>query len=214
MVEEKKAEEKKSEEKKRVLKKSWRDKEWFEVVAPPMFGSQKIGETLTTDPAQVVGRVFETTLGDLIEDFSKSHIKLYFQVTEVKDKQAATGFIGHEMARDYVRSQIKRRAGKMDDIATVTTKDGYKMRVSSMVTTLRRVQSTKLDLIHKDMRKVVVARATERTLDQFVQEAVLGKLSSDIYKEAKKYCPIRRVEVYKSKVLSSPVQPQGDVKAK
>jgi len=207
-------EEKKSEEKKRVLKKSWRDKEWFEVVAPPMFGSQKIGETLTTDPAQVQGRVFETTLGDLIEDFSKSHIKLYFQVTEVKDKQAATGFIGHEMARDYVRSQIKRRAGKMDDIATVTTKDGYKMRVSSMVMTLRRVQSTKLDLIHKDMRKVVVARAAERTLDQFVQEAVLGKLSSDIYKEAKKYCPVRRVEVYKSKVLSSPVQPQGDVKAK
>lgn len=203
-----------AEEKKRVLKKSWREKDWYEVVAPPMFGSQKIGETLTTDPAQLPGRVFETTLGDLIEDFSKSHIKLFFQVNEVKDKQVLTGFIGHEMARDYVRSQIRRRAGKVDDIATVTTKDGYKMRVSSMVTTLRRVQSTKLAIIHHDMRKVVEARASERTLDQFVQEAVLGKLSADIYKEAKKYCPIRRVEVFKSKVLSHASQGQGDVKSK
>ncbi|MGC8816448.1 MAG: 30S ribosomal protein S3ae [Candidatus Hadarchaeum sp.] len=197
-----------AEEKKRIIKKTWREKEWFEVVAPPMFGSQKIGETLASEPEQLIGRVFETTLGDLIEDFSKSHIKLYFQVKEVRDRQALTKFIGHEMARDYIRSQVRRRAGKVDDIATVTTKDGYKLRVTSMVTTLRRVQSTKLDLIHKDMRKVVETRAAERTLDQFVQEAVLGKLSADIYKEAKKYCPIRRVEVYKSKVLSEPVPEQ------
>ncbi len=195
-----------AEEKKRVMKKTWREKEWYEVMAPPMFGGQKIGETLTTDPSQLQGRVFETTLGDLIEDFSKSHIKLYFQVKEVKDRQATTAFIGHDMARDYIRSQVRRRAGKVDDIATLVTKDGYKLRVSSMVTTLRRVQSTKLDAIHKDMRKVVEAKASERTFDQFVQEAILGKLSADIYKEARKYCPIRRVEVYKSKVVSTETQ--------
>ena len=202
-----------AEEKKRVMRKSWREKDWYEVLAPPMFGSQKIGETPTVDVAQLQGRVFETTLGDLIEDFSKSHIKLYFQVRELKDKQAVTGFIGHEMARDYIRSQIRRRAGKIDDVATVTTKDGYTLRLKSMVMTLRRVQRSKLDVIHKDMRRVVEAKAAERTLDQFVQEAVLGKLSSDIYREVKRYCPIRRVEVYKSKILKSPGQGQGEAKA-
>jgi small subunit ribosomal protein S3Ae len=193
-----------AEEKKRVLKKSWREKEWYEIVAPPMFGSAKIGETLAIEPQQVLGRVFETTLGDLIDDFSKSHIKLYFQVKNVDGKRAMTAFVGHEMARDYIRSQVRRRVGKADDIATVTTQDGRRLRLSSMVTTVRRVQSTKLDAIRKEMRKVVVARAKERTFDQFVQEMVLGKLSSDIYKEAKRYCPIHRVEVYKSKVLGAP----------
>ena len=201
-----------AEEKKRVMRKSWREKDWYEVLAPPMFGSQKIGETPTVDVAQLQGRVFETTLGDLIEDFSKSHIKLYFQVRELKDKQAVTGFIGHEMARDYIRSQIRRRAGKIDDVATVTTKDGYTLRLKSIVMTLRRVQRSKLDVIHKDMRRVVEAKAAERTLDQFVQEAVLGKLSADIYREVKKYCPIRRVEVYKSRVLSAPTPPQPEIK--
>jgi len=198
------AEEKKAEEKKRVLKKSWREKEWYEIVAPPMFGGAKIGETPALDSQQLLGRVFETTLGDIIEDFSKSHIKLYFQVKSVDGTKAMTAFVGHEMARDYVRSQVRRRVGKADDIATVTTQDGYRLRLSSMVTTVRRVQSTKIDAVRGEMRKVVVARAKERTFDQFVQEMVLGKLSSDIYKEAKRYCPIHRVEVYKSKVLGGP----------
>lgn len=191
-------------EKKRVIKKSWREKGWHEIIAPPMFGAAKIGETLALDPQQLIGRVFETTLGDLIDDFSKSHIKLYFQLKNVDGTKAMTAFVGHEMARDYIRSQVRRRVGKVDDIATVTTQDGYRLRLSSMVTTVRRVQSSKLEIIRGEMRKVVGARAGERTFDQFVQEMVLGKLSSDIYKEAKRYCPIHRVEVYKSKVLGAP----------
>ncbi len=193
-----------AEEKKRAVKKSWREKGWYDIVAPPMFGSAKIGETLASDPSQLSGRVFETTLGDIIEDFSKSHIKLYFQVKGIEEGRALTSFIGHDMARDYIRSQIRRRATRISNISTVTTQDGQRLRVSAIVTTLRRVQSSQLEAIRRDMRKIVEARAGERTFDQFVQEVVLGKLSADIYKEAKKYCPVKRVEVWKTKVLSGP----------
>ncbi|MFB0500468.1 MAG: 30S ribosomal protein S3ae [Candidatus Hadarchaeaceae archaeon] len=192
------------EEKKRVVKKSWREKGWYDIIAPPMFGNAKIGETLASDSSQLIGRVFETTLGDLIEDFSKSHIKLYFQVKGVEEGRALTSFISHDMARDYIRSQIRRRATRISDISTVTTQDGYRLRVSAIITTLRRVQSSQLEAIRRDMRKVVAARAGERTFDQFVQEVVLGKLSADLYKEAKKYCPVKRVEVWKTKVLAGP----------
>lgn len=193
-----------AEEKKRAVKKSWREKKWYDIVAPPMFGSAKIGETLASDSSQLTGRIFETTLGDLIEDFSKSHIKLYFQVKGVEEGHARTSFIGHDMARDYIRSQIRRRATRISNISTVTTQDGHRIRVSSIVTTLRRVQSSQLEAIRRDMQKVVEVRAGERTFDQFVQEVVLGKLSADLYKEAKKYCPVKRVEVWKTKVLAGP----------
>ena len=192
------------EEKKRAVKKSWREKGWYDIIAPPMFGSAKIGETLASDSSQLIGRVFETTLGDLIEDFSKSHIKLYFQVKGVEEGRVLTSFISHDMARDYIRSQIRRRATRISDVSTVTTQDGHRLRVSSIITTLRRVQSSQLEAIRRDMRKVVEARAGERTFDQFVQEVVLGKLSADLYKEAKKYCPVKRVEVWKTKVLAGP----------
>lgn len=193
-----------AEVKKKIVKKSWREKEWYELIAPPIFGSAKIGETLASHPDHLLGRVFETTLGDLIDDFSKSHVKLTFQVKNVDGNRAFMSFRGHDMARDYIRSQVKRRASKIDDILTVVTQDGFKLRVSSMIITLRRVQSLQVKAIRGDVLKVVEGRARERTLDQFVQEAVLGKLSADIYKDVRRYCPVRRVEVFKTKVLAGP----------
>jgi len=197
-------EEKPEKRERRVTKDAWRAKEWYDIIAPPMFGGAKIGETPTLDINQLSGRMLETTLGDLIDDFSKSHIKLYFQVKGVEGNHAVTRFIGHDMARDYVRSQIRRRATKVDNIFDVTTQDGYKMRVNSMVTSLRRIQSSQIEAIRSGMREVVESRARERTFDQFVQEAVLGKLAADIYKVIKKICPVKRVEVRKTKVLAGP----------
>jgi small subunit ribosomal protein S3Ae len=188
----------------RVTRDAWRAKEWYDIIAPPMFGEAKIGETPTLDMHQLSGRMLETTLGDLIDDFSKSHIKLYFQVKGVEGNRAMTRFIGHDMARDYVRSQIRRRATKVDVIFDVTTQDGYKLRVNSMVTSIRRTQSSQIEAIRSGMREVVERRAMERTFDQFVQEVVLGKLSADIYKVVKKICPVKRVEVRKTKVLTGP----------
>jgi small subunit ribosomal protein S3Ae len=195
------------EEKKRVRAKgTWHGKEWCDIVAPPMFGGTKIGETPIADVRQLPGRVLETTLGDLIDDFSKSHIKLYFQVKEVEGNRALTKFIGHDMARDYVRSQIRRRTTKVDGIFDVTTQDGYRLRVTPMTTTFRRIQSSQINAIRSSMREVIESRGKKLTMDQFVQEIVLGKLAADIYKVIKKICPVRRVEVRKSKIISEPAK--------
>ncbi|MEW6222080.1 MAG: 30S ribosomal protein S3ae [Candidatus Hadarchaeota archaeon] len=191
-------------EKKKRLVKPWKEKAWYEIFAPSMFGGTRLGESPATNPSKLTARVFETTLGELIDDVSKAHVKLFFQVKKVEEKKGVTGFIGHEMIRDYIQSQIRRRGGKADNISLVITKDGYKIRLRTMVTTLRKTQSSKIHAIRKVIGEVLVTKGKERTFEQFVQEVVLGKLSSDIYKEAKKFCPIRRVEVYKSKVVGEP----------
>ena len=187
-------------------KGAWRGKRWCDIIAPPMFGEAKIGETPVADIRQLPGRVLETTLGDLIDDFSKSHVKLYFQVKGVEGDRASTKFIGHDMAHDYVRSQIRRRATKVDGIFDVTTQDGYRLRVTPMTTTFRRIQSSQINAIRSSMREVIESRAKKLTMDQFVQEVVLGKLAADIYKVIKKICPVRRVEVRKSKIISEPAE--------
>jgi small subunit ribosomal protein S3Ae len=56
------------------------------------------------------------------------------------------------------------------------------------------------------MREVIESRGKKLTMDQFVQEIVLGKLAADIYKVIKKICPVRRVEVRKSKIISEPAK--------
>jgi len=198
-------EEKKVEKRERKpARDTWRTKGWYEVFAPSMFGGTKIGETPSVDARQLEGRVLESTLGDLIDDFSKSYIKLYFQVKGIEGNRALTKFIGHDVARDYVRSQVRRRVSKIDGIWTITTQDGYRLRLSALVTTLKRIQSSQIESMRASMKDVIEQRAAKLTFDQFIQEAILGKLSSDVYKVIKKICPVRRVEIQKTKLISEP----------
>jgi small subunit ribosomal protein S3Ae len=57
------------------------------------------------------------------------------------------------------------------------------------------------------MERIINEKASALTLDQFVQEMVLGKIASDVYNEAKKVAPLRHVGIRKSKLVTQPAQP-------
>jgi len=54
------------------------------------------------------------------------------------------------------------------------------------------------------MDKTIHEKANALSLDQFVQEMVLGKIASDIYNQAKEVAPLRHVGIRKSKLLAQP----------
>jgi len=176
------------------------------VVSPPYFGNVELGLVPASDPSKLIGRVVESTLYDITNDFSHQYLKMYFQITEVDGKTAKTIFKGHEYSRDYLRSLVRRRTTRVDGIFNVTTKDGYKLRVSVCAFTLSRIKTSQEEAIRKIMQKIVEEKASQLTYDQFVQEAVLGKIASDIYNEAKKIAPLRHVGVRKSKLLYRPTE--------
>jgi len=70
------------------VRDKWRRKEWYEVYLPRYFGEGKVGETPADDPSKVIGRVVETTLGQITGDYSQENIKLRFQILDVEDHKA------------------------------------------------------------------------------------------------------------------------------
>ena len=188
------------------LRDKWRGKTWYMVVAPPFFGNVELGTVPAEEPEQLIGRIVEATLYDITGDFSHQNLKMFFQVNEIDGKTAHTLFKGHEYSRDYLRSLVRRRTTKVDGLFNLTTKDGYKMRVSVSALTLSRIRTSQEKLIRSMMDKTVKEKAATLTLDQFVQEMVLGKIASDIYNEAKKVAPLRHVGIRKSKLVAQPAQ--------
>lgn len=183
---------------------SRKTKQWFKVVSPEIFGLAPVGETVANDPERVVGRVVETTLGDLTKNFSKQNTKLRFKIDKVAGDSAYTKFMGHEMTSDYVRSLVKRRTSRIDSVADVTTTDGYQVRVKPSCFTVKRARANQVKSIREISKKIVLERGAGLDLNQLVQEVVLGKLSMDIYKEAKMIYPLRRVEVRKTEIIGEP----------
>ena len=201
----------------RRVRDKWRSKRWYTIVSPSYFGSRELDSIPATEPEGVVGRVVESTLYDVTDDFAHQYLKMRFQVITVDGRRALTMFKGHEYSRDYLRSLVRRRTTRVDGIFNVTTKDNYKLRVSACAFTLNRIKTSQQTTIREIMKSVVEEKAKALTFDQFVQEAVLGKTASDIYNEAKKIAALRHVGVRKSKVVSYPPeaveQPPKNVEA-
>ena len=174
------------------------------IIAPPFFGNVELGTVPVEEEEKLIGRVVEATLYDITGDFSHMYLKMYFQVNELDGKTAKTQFKGHEYSRDFLRSLVRRRTTKVDGLFNLTTKDGYKLRIAVSALTLSRIKTSQEKIIRHLMDRIIKEKSAALTLDQFVQEMVLGKIASDIYNEAKKFAPLRHVGIRKSKLVGSP----------
>lgn len=186
----------------RRARDKWRSKVWYKVFSPKYFGEVELFSIPVTEGQSPIGRTVEATLYDLTGDLGHQTIIMRLQVGEVKKLKADTFFKGHEYARDYLRSIVRRGSSKIDAVFNVKTKDGVLLRVYPMACAAHRINSARQKAIRKIMQSVIETKAKTLNFDQFVQEMVLGKIASDIYNEAKKIAPLRHVGFRKSKVLS------------
>jgi small subunit ribosomal protein S3Ae len=191
---------------KKRVKDKWRGKDWYSIVAPSYFGGTDLGSVPADEALKLVGRVVDSTLYDLTNDFAHQYLKMFFQVSSIEGKTASTIFKGHEYSRDYLRSLVRRRTTRIDIIANITTNDGYQLRLAVCAFSLSRIRTTQEHTIRAIMKRIVEQKSKELSFDQYVQEIVLGKIASDIYNEAKKIAPLRHVGIRKSKLIAQPGQ--------
>jgi small subunit ribosomal protein S3Ae len=193
-----------SSKRRKRVKDKWRGKSWYTVMSPSYFGRVELGAIPAEDPSRLLGRVLDSTLYDITNDFAHQYLKMYFQVNNVEGKTAHTIFKGHEYSRDYLRSLVRRRTTRVEGLLNVVTMDGYKLRLAVSVFTLSRIKTSQEQTIRALINRIVEKKASELDFDSFVQEVVLGKVASDIYNEAKKIAPLRHVGIRKSKLTFQP----------
>ena len=180
-------------------KDKWKAKGWYTILAPKMFGEVKAADTVADEPSKLIGRRVEMTLGDITGKMIKnSNLKLVMEIDEVDQTTAYTKFVGHKMDGGYLRSLARKGISKVDSNINVVTKDGETIRVKSSCFTLKKASAAQVKQIRKIVDDIIRDRANSLELSKYVQEIILGKLSSDIYKVAKKIYPLRRVEVTKT----------------
>jgi small subunit ribosomal protein S3Ae len=188
----------------RKVRDKWRAKEWYDVYSPSYFGELVVASVPVEEPGALIGRVVETTLYDITNDFAHQSIKLYFLVVNSSDHRAQTILKSHEYATDYLRSLVRRGSTRMDGIFNAKTKDQFTTRISVVAFTRDRIKASQEHGIRQVMKQIIEERAAALNYEQLSHEAVLGKLGSDIYNLAKKIAPLRHVGVRKSKLLSIP----------
>ncbi len=187
------------------VRDKWRDKKWVVVNTPATFGNQPVAYIPVSDDEKAIGRIIECTLFDIWKTDPQQHtIKLYFQIERIDGNIAYTHFKGHEYAKEFVRSLIRRGSSLVSHINDYATADGYKFRISTIAFTQRRVNTSKKQMIRRVINEVLNKEISKLTVDQFVQGVVGPKFNADLHSQTKKVIGIRHIAVRKTKLLSSP----------
>jgi small subunit ribosomal protein S3Ae len=203
----------------RTVKDKWRSKHWFSVRAPALFNHAEIGETMASEPEQILGRTLETTLQEISggADIGKAHIKLRFQIDRISgEKTAESRFIGHELTTDYVRRLARRKRSKIDTSLMVTTKDGVQIIVKPVAVGEQRLQTRLQAELRLRLRSLLTEEAQKKTGAEFVREMLGGDLGKLLAHGLKSLYPLKKIEIRRSEVLgtievASPTEPAADV---
>lgn len=191
-------------EQKQVKTGKWMIKKWFTVYAPALFNSVEIGEVPSDEPSKLVGRTVEITLFDITRDLSHLHIKLRFQIDRVEGDRAYTRFGGMELTRDYIKSLIRRGSSLIQLIQDIQTTDNAFLRVTILAMTPTRAKSSQKRAIRKAFMNALAEFSSKVDFNGFVKAAVYGDVSNELFAVGKRIYPLRKVEVYKIKVLRYP----------
>ena len=197
----------------RSVSKQRDGKRWYDLIAPEQFDRTELGSTFADEPDKVYGRTVEVTLGDITGDQGENNTKLTFKVNDVSSDAAYTEFVKHELARDYVRSLVRRGASKVDVAITVLTTDDYRVQLQPVAFTTKKADHSQERAIRRLMIDMVRDAAKERTFEELIDSVVEGRLSSAIYAEAKEIYPLRRAEIMKTTLEASPEEIEAEEEA-
>jgi small subunit ribosomal protein S3Ae len=187
------------------VRDKWRDKQWVVVNAPAAFGGNPLSYVPITDVDNSKGRVIENTMFDILkQDPTQHQTKIFVQIDNIRDGSVSTIFKGHEYAKEFLRSLVRRGSSMINYIHDFRTIDGYTFRISIIAFSQRRLNSSKKHEIRMVAHRILSDKIPKLTVDQFVQEATMGKMGADLLAEAKKIASIRHIGIKKTKLISTP----------
>ena len=190
----------------RKQRDKWRAKRWYTVRAPRNpWSYRNIGETIAEEDSMLEGRIYEMMQNELDGDFSKMHVKVRFRITHTVGSDAITEFIGHEVAKDHIRRQVRRARSKVDDTVDIVTEDGFYIRLKPLVITHRTAKSSQKQEIRSRAKEIILKAGATSTWVA-IQKAIMdGSLESNIKDTVSAIHPVRTVLLRKTQLIQAGV---------
>ena len=196
-------------------------KDWYDIKAPINFEVRNIGRTLVTRTTgtkiasdALKGRVFESSLGDLIKlDDEDSYRKFKLICEDVQGRYCLTNFHGMDMTTDRLRSLVKKWQTLIEAQADIRTSDGYLLRVFCIAFTMKMrgqirktsyAQHTQIKAIRKKMVEIMTREIGGADLKDVVSKLIPNSIGSEIEKACRSVYPLQNVNIRKVKVLKKP----------
>jgi small subunit ribosomal protein S3Ae len=187
------------------VRDKWRDKQWIIINAPQAFGGHPANYIPITNPETAKGRVIENTMYDYLkQDPTQHQTKVFVELDKIYQGTGTTIYKGHEYAKEFLRSLIRRGSSMVNYVGDYTTQDGYTFRIATVAFSQRRLNSSKKHKLRIIAHEFLSEKMPKLTIEQFIDDVTKGKLSMDLLGVCKKIASLRHAGIKKSKLISTP----------
>ncbi len=179
---------------------SWKAKKWYVVIAPNFLNNMEAAEIPAVSDEAMVNRIIELPLKDITHDLSHMYTTVRLRISEITGKKALAKFIGHSVAKEYMRTLARRKRDLVDIVLPVKSKDGVEFRVKVLVVTANPASVEQKHAIRQSVVKELKKRTSSTEFGQIVLDVLYNRTSEALHKSLVKILPIRRVEVWKTEL--------------
>jgi len=174
---------------------SVKKKRWYSVQAPKVLNNVIVGETPSSDPALLEGRVITINLHTVTRNIKKQNTEVKFKITEIKGNECITDFVGYEIVPAFVKRLVKRAKCRVDDSFVVVTKDKKNVRIKPLVLTRDKTQKGILGALRKGAKEYLTKKVKEMDYSEFLSKLMLGEIQREMKGELRKVYPLSVAEV-------------------
>lgn len=186
---------------KKVSIKKPKSKKWIKIVAPKIFNNAELGETLSIQPSKIKGKVIDTSLANLIGDFSKQHFKIKLVVDDVKDSIGTTEIKSIYVSRSHIVRRVRKGASKIEVGQKVKLKNDEEVLIKTILITVFNAHNAQVKALRKKLQDQVIKIVKNHTSDSLVLAICANKIQSEILSKLKKTFPIKYLEIIEVKIL-------------
>ncbi|MEM2115408.1 MAG: hypothetical protein QW524_00360 [Candidatus Woesearchaeota archaeon] len=182
----------------------WKKKKWFPVKCKEIFGEQIIGEVLSEEVQQLIGRTLTLNLMTLTGDPRKQTYNLKFKITSTEGNSAIAMIVGMNMLEAMVKKLVRKRRSKIDDSFLIKTSDNRLLRCKPLIVTVSKVSNSVKSELRKLTRYLIYDYAKKTTYVDFVNDIIKEKLQNELKKPLNKITAIETFKIRVFKLLENP----------
>ncbi len=188
---------------------TWKQKKWYSILAPVLFGSGQIGETVAIDDEHVMGRTVNTSLMTVTGDPKKQNINGTFEIYSVKNGVAETRLRKLEILPSSVRRMIKKGKDRVDLSFICATKDNVVIRIKPLLVTRSHTGGSVLTAMRHMTDAVFRVEVNMLTFDELIHDILTTQFQKKAKIRLNKIYPLKAVEVRLIEITttSKPIPP-------
>jgi ribosomal protein S3AE len=179
--------------KQKLLKKA--KKRWLRIVAPPLFDSVTLGESLVAEATDLLNRKITINLSVLTGDIKQQNVNVTFTVDNAGNDVANTSITGYEMNPSAIKRFVRRNVDRIDISTVISTSDGKNLRIKPFVLTETQAKGSTLRVLRIQIIAFLTREINKITYEDAVKEILSHRLQSALRKHLKKIYPVKACEI-------------------